>query len=145
MRGKISVSWISGLLVRIVLNGPRISRGASGFGSHVSIWLGAPRLKIIMQARSSFALSTAPIAFSPLSIGSESPSAPSVPAWRKSRRVTPSQVETEPLLEKVNMGRKAGASVVCLLARVKRGGGGQRRTQSRSGCLPREIREIVEH
>src|SRR3954464_2268398 len=120
MRGKISVSWISGLLVRIVLNGPRISRGASGFGSQVSIWLGAPRLKIIMQARSSLVLSTAPIAFSPLSIGRESPSAPSVPAWRKSRRVTPSHVETEPLLEKVNIGGGGAANLAVLSAPVNR-------------------------
>src|SRR5258708_29498705 len=97
---------MSGLFVLIVLNGPRISRAASGFGSQVSIWLGAPRLKIMMHARSSFDLSTAPIAFNPLSIGRESPSAPSVPAWRKSRRVMPSHVETQPLLEKVNMGVK---------------------------------------
>ncbi len=91
MCGKISVSWMSGQFVRMVLNGPRISRGASGFGSQVSIWLGAPRLKIMMHARSSFDVSTAPMARSDWKSGKDSPMALSVPAERKSRRVTPSQ------------------------------------------------------
>ena len=41
-------------LVRIGLKGPRYSAAASGFISHKSTWLGAPRLKIIMQALSSW-------------------------------------------------------------------------------------------
>src|ERR1700742_1720606 len=94
---------MSGLFVLMTLNGPRISRGASGFGSHVSIWLGAPRLKIMMHARWSLDLSTAPMACNALNSGIESPMAPKVPARRKSRRVTPSQVWTEPLSVKVNI------------------------------------------
>ena len=58
--GRSRVIWMSGLFVLIGLNGPRISRGASGFMSKVSIWLGAPRLKIMMQA-----LSLAPLGIAP--------------------------------------------------------------------------------
>src|ERR1700677_1616835 len=104
----------------MVLNGPRISRAASGLGSQVSIWLGAPRLKIMMQARESFALSTAPLARRPLKSGMVSPSALSAPAWRKSRRDTPSQVEMEPLAENVNMagGSKVNQEVIPDLERI---------------------------
>ncbi len=42
-----------GEAVETGLNGPRISAGASGFMSQRSMLLGAPRLKIMMQARSS--------------------------------------------------------------------------------------------
>src|SRR5205814_1523764 len=58
--GNMSEIWISGFLVRIGWHGPRISRGASGFMSQVSNWLGAPRLKIRIADFSSFPLSTAP-------------------------------------------------------------------------------------
>src|SRR4051794_2271472 len=105
--GKISVSWISGLFVLMTLKGPRTSRAASGFGSQVSIWLGAPRLKIMMQERSSLVLSTAPWARKALSIGRERPSAPRVPAWRKSRREMPSQVVVEPGPVNLNMVTEA--------------------------------------
>ena len=45
--------WMSFDAVVIGLNGPRISAGASGLGSNRSIWLGAPRLKIMMTELSS--------------------------------------------------------------------------------------------
>ena len=46
--------------VAMGLNGPRTSAGASGFMSQRSILLGAPRLKIMMHARSSPPGFTAP-------------------------------------------------------------------------------------
>ncbi len=64
---------MSGLLVRMGLNGPRISAGASGFMSQVSIWLGAPRLKIMMQDFSSFPLATAPMDLSAANFGHGKP------------------------------------------------------------------------
>src|SRR5881394_4678357 len=87
---------MSGLLVWMGLNGPRISRGASGFMSQVSNWLGAPRLKMRMQDLSDCCGLTAPAALRPAKVAIEKPRAPSVPTWRKSRRVKPSQVVTEP-------------------------------------------------
>src|SRR6476646_6150278 len=87
---------MSGLLVRMGLNGPRISAGALGFISNVSNWLGAPRLKIMMHDLSSPSLA-APRACSAANFESVNPRAPSVPTWRKSRRVTPSHVVIDPL------------------------------------------------
>src|SRR4051812_48573422 len=87
---------MSGLLVLIGLNGPRISEDAPGFMSKVSNWLGAPRLKIRIQALS-LDLSTAPSACRAANFERVNPSAPRVPTCRKSRRVTPSQVVMEPL------------------------------------------------
>ncbi len=57
----------------------------------------------MMHARSSLDLSTTFIALSALNWDIDSPIAPSVPAWRKSRRVRPSQVVVEPLPENLNM------------------------------------------
>src|SRR5262249_60609372 len=41
-RGRCSQRRTPGTLVGIVPNGPRTSAGASGLGSHVSMWLGPP-------------------------------------------------------------------------------------------------------
>ena len=70
---------MSGLFVRTGLNGPRISRGASGFMSQVSSWLGAPRLKIMMTDFSSLSRATAPMAFNAAQFESVNPTAPSAP------------------------------------------------------------------
>src|SRR5439155_24227208 len=90
---------MSGLLVRIGWKGPRISRGASGFISQVSNWLGAPRLKIMITDCSSLPLATAPMACSAARLERVKARAPSARTWRKSRRVMPSQVVREPLPE----------------------------------------------
>src|SRR5689334_13096328 len=41
-RGRCSQKRTPGTLVPIVPNGPRTSAGASGLGSHMSMWLGPP-------------------------------------------------------------------------------------------------------
>ena len=53
MRGSNSVKWTPGVLVGMTPKGPRYSIGASGFGSNVSNWLGAPQRK---TNRTDFAL-----------------------------------------------------------------------------------------
>ena len=58
-----------------------------GFMSQQSIWLGAPRLKIMITDRSSWPSATPPRALAAISSGSDSPMADSVPACRNSRRV----------------------------------------------------------
>lgn len=40
--GRCSVTWIPGWAVAIGANGLRISEGADGLGSHMSMWLGPP-------------------------------------------------------------------------------------------------------
>src|SRR5262249_11316427 len=85
------------------LNGPRISAGASGFMSQRSRWLGAPRLKIMMQERSSCPGFTTPAARAAMWSGRERPMAPKVPTCRKSRRVTPLHVKALPFPVKVSI------------------------------------------
>src|SRR6476620_443317 len=97
---------MSGLLVLIGLNGPRISDGAFGFMSNVSNWLGAPKLKIMMQDLLSLDLSTAPRAWRVANFESVIPIAPRVPTCRKSRRVKPSQVVIEPLAVNFSMAAR---------------------------------------
>ena len=46
--GTIPVSSMPGTAVAIGANSPRYSTGASGFMSHVSIWLGPPKRKIMI-------------------------------------------------------------------------------------------------
>src|SRR4030095_14842966 len=87
------------------LNGPRISRGASGLRSKRSSWDGAPRLKIKMHA---LAFSFPEDAASPSAASSDHramdrPRAPRVPTRRKSRRAIPSQLMIEPLPVTVSM------------------------------------------
>src|SRR4051812_35734032 len=102
-RGRISESCRPGTLLATGLNGPRISAGAPGFMSHRSMLLGAPRLKIMMQARSSFPGLTAPAARADSNCGKENPRAPRVPTWRKSLRLTPLQVWAFPCPVKVSI------------------------------------------
>src|SRR2546429_652590 len=80
---------MSGLFVLIALKGPRISDGAFGFMSNVTNWLGAPRLKIMMQDLLSFDLSTAPRACKAANLERVRPMALRVPTCRKSRPPTP--------------------------------------------------------
>ena len=96
---------ISGDLVRIGLNGPRISRGASGFMSHRSTWLGAPRLNIMIHARLSWPGFTAPCSFAASNCGSDRPTEPSAPICRNSRRFKwlPPQMEAFSSARKSNM------------------------------------------
>ncbi len=47
--GKCSLIEIPGTFVAMRRNGPRMSSGASGLGSHVSSWLGPPHIKIRMH------------------------------------------------------------------------------------------------
>ena len=65
--------------------------------------LGAPRLKIMMHARSSAPGLTAPAAWAANHCGRPKPIAPSVPTCKKSRRVTPLQVDVRPLPVNVSM------------------------------------------
>jgi len=96
---------MSGDFVRIGLKGPRISLGASGFMSQRSTWLGAPRLKIMMQARSSCPGRMASCSLAARSWGSERPMAESEPSWRNSRRLRwlPPQMEAFSSARKSNM------------------------------------------
>ena len=48
IRGRSSDTSTPGTFVLIAENSPRTSAGASGLGSHKSMWLGAPPLKIKM-------------------------------------------------------------------------------------------------
>ena len=90
MRGKISEISIPETLVLMGLKGPRMEAGASGFISQVSNWLGPPTNIKWIQFTSLLG-DTAPIALRRKKWGMVSPRKPSDPAWRKSRRLTPSQ------------------------------------------------------
>ena len=90
--GRISERSIPGALVEMGLNGPRTSRGASGLTSNVSIWLGAPRLKIMIAERLDLVGSTPLESAAARYCGRPKPIAPSVPTWRKSLRRAPLQV-----------------------------------------------------
>ena len=48
--GRCSQNLTPGTRVAIVPKGPRVSTGASGFGSHVSRWLGPPESQNRMTA-----------------------------------------------------------------------------------------------
>ena len=91
------------------LGGDRLERargsrpGASGFMSQRSMLLGAPRLKIMMHERSSCPGLTAPAALRGHQLREREPDGSQAPTWRKSRRVTPSQVKARPLPVKVSM------------------------------------------
>ena len=68
--GKCSQIWMPVTLVRIGLNLPRTSAGASGFMSQVSRWPGEPTRKIVMQFLMRARLpSTAPAASSFMQVG----------------------------------------------------------------------------
>lgn len=54
--GSMSVSEMPGTLVPMVPNSPRNSAGASGLGSHMSMWLGPPRIHKMMTLFPFFAI-----------------------------------------------------------------------------------------
>src|SRR5437762_11749738 len=86
--GKRSQIWMPGTLVLIAPNSPRYSIGASGFGSHVSCWLGPPRIQRMIT---DFCRETAfPEAFARASerrrSGNANPAKPRKPDLRKLRR-----------------------------------------------------------
>ncbi len=96
---------MSGDLVRIGLNGPRYSDAASGFISQRSTWLGAPKLKIIMHARSSCPGRIAPASLAASSCGSDNPAAPNTPTCKNSRRFKwlPPQIDASCSAKKSNI------------------------------------------
>ena len=77
--GMCSPNRTPGTLVGMVPNSPRISGGASGFGSHMSRWLGPPLRKMTMQAS---AVADGPFcdSFARSSCGSPSPRYDAAPA-----------------------------------------------------------------
>ena len=88
--GSCSLILKPGVRVAIVLKPPRISLGASGLGSQVSMWLGPPHWKIRMQ---DFArpnpepeAESSAIARPRSNAGNPRPSDPSTPARSASRR-----------------------------------------------------------
>src|SRR5262249_7726090 len=71
----------------LVPNSPRYSAGASGLGSHISMWLGPPRIHNRMtELTRAGALGRAAFASARSSWGRVMPAAPSAPARRKPRR-----------------------------------------------------------
>src|SRR5262249_55745220 len=92
-----------GTLVAIGSNGPRTSAGGSGLGSQGSIWLGAPTRKREVDVRAFFFFAEGRAAFWARNLGSVRPRAAMAPACRKSRRVRPSQNETERLASSRSM------------------------------------------
>ena len=76
-----------GAAVAIGRNSPRISSGASGFRSHMSIVAGPPESQIwITPVAGLRAWAVAPAASARSRSGSDRPSSPAAPADRKSRR-----------------------------------------------------------
>src|SRR5204863_180578 len=92
--GSMSESWMPFTLVLATPNSPRYSTDASGFGSHMSMWLGPPRIHRMMTegcrvcaARSGDQATTGVARASLRSrSASVSPAVPSMPALTKSRR-----------------------------------------------------------
>src|SRR5262245_60579630 len=87
--GSKSPRRMPGTFVGIVPNSPRYSGGAFGLGSHMSIWLGPPRIHRMMTEFLRFALIDSGFARASCRISSErvNPAAPSIPALRKLRRL----------------------------------------------------------
>src|SRR5437868_1375714 len=81
-----------GTLVGIVPNSPRNSAGASGLGSHMSMWLGPPRIHSRMTLLSDLAAAPLGAAFSAAvalerrRLASDNPAVPSTPACTTARR-----------------------------------------------------------
>src|SRR5258708_6347560 len=87
--GSMSDSVMPGTLVGMVPNSPRYSAGALGLGSHISMWLGPPRIHRMMTDGFRLALLGADeLARDSCRSRSArpSPAAPSTPALRKLRR-----------------------------------------------------------
>src|SRR5262249_32726188 len=84
-------NWTPGRLVGIAPKGPRNPRGASGFGSHVSMCPGPPLSQKRMTLRRVVTPDAAADSRSLSRSGTVSPPSPSSPAWTKLRRVIPSR------------------------------------------------------
>src|SRR5579883_922880 len=95
-----------GTLVGITPNSPRISAGASGLGSKLSIWLIPPWSQSRMQETSRSVRPPAARARSSRKRGRLSPKTPSEPTRSRSRRVTPSQLRLDPRVS-WNIGRSS--------------------------------------
>src|SRR6266849_8606613 len=89
--GSISESVIPGTLVDMVPNSPRYSTGASGLGSHMSIWLGPPRIHRMMtdgrRVGCEFWSVRASLCNSCDSVNPVAPRMPALTKLRRSRRV----------------------------------------------------------
>ncbi len=84
---------VPGTFVEMGWNVPRISFGASGFKSHMSMWLGPPSSMKKIQDFAFAGRSVAASAWSCSSDGSVSPpKRPVLPIRRASRRLIPSQL-----------------------------------------------------
>src|SRR5689334_16944787 len=102
-----------GTFVPIVPNSPRNSAGASGLVSHMSMWLGPPRIQSSITLLSDLAAAplgaSAALALSKLP--SDSPAVPSTPACtspRRERRRNSGQVRRR-LKESLMVGRREGS------------------------------------
>src|SRR6185437_7332864 len=85
--GSKSPRRIPGTLLGLTPNSPRYSTGASGLGSHMSMWLGPPRIHRMMTDFSREAPgAAAPWAFIRSRSASDSPAPPSMPICKKLRR-----------------------------------------------------------
>src|ERR1044072_2266803 len=104
--GSISEISMPETFVLMGLNSPRISEGASGFMSYMSMWLGPPPRQIMMTDLSRFPGGTAPSALSRRNGGSVNPPSASAPVFKKLRRESPSQNRPDLPLKKVNMQRR---------------------------------------
>ena len=87
-RGSSPLIRIPGTFVGMAPKGPRTSAGASGLGSHVSCWLGPPRIQRMMTEEAFFVGFPCWAAWASIRSrwGSASPLAPSMPARRMVRR-----------------------------------------------------------
>src|SRR4051812_33440893 len=92
-------------------NSPRISDGASGFISYMSIWLGPPPRQIMMTDFSRFAGETDPSARRRKNSGRVKPPRASAPVFKKLRRDSPSQKRPGLPLKKVSMPIPASLKV----------------------------------
>src|SRR5262245_40841528 len=87
-RGNMSDSRMPGTFVRMVPNSPRYSAGASGLGSHMSMWLGPPRIHRMMTELRRVAAAEFACASWRNSSASDRPALPSTPALTKPRRLS---------------------------------------------------------
>src|SRR5687767_11989390 len=116
-----SVKNVPGTFVGIVLNGPRISGGASGLGSHISCCGGPPSRKMKMQALA-LARGAAAEASAASRFGSVSPASippPSLSMWRREK---PSQdLKDGPENGKVSMAFSSGKFEISNLKQMGNG------------------------
>jgi hypothetical protein len=104
--GRCSVKKVPGTFVATVAKGLRISCGASGFGSHMSMWLGPPESQNMMTDLGLRPADSPPASARPAKIaGSETPATPASPVCKNHRR-EPTRI----------VSRAAGASGMWLVA-----------------------------